>query len=101
LRSEWREEYFLCHECKLFFALGAQEIAKAEQEKAGHNQQKPFCSSHSGFHFCSLYIFRFQQRRAHRQNDQAHPPLKAGATGGTTKAQAVSSRVQRLVVLLL
>jgi|GEM_PF-6195213 len=30
-------------------------------------------------------------------NDQAHPPLKAGATGGTTKAQAVSGRVQRLV----
>ncbi len=34
-------------------------------------------------------------------NDQAHPPLEAEATGGTTKAQAVSGRVQRLVRLLL
>jgi len=33
-------------------------------------------------------------------NDQAHPPPEAGATGGTTKAQAVSDRVQRLVRLM-
>ena len=34
-------------------------------------------------------------------NDQAHPPPEAEATGGTTKAQAVGGRVQRLVVLVL
>ena len=38
---------------------------------------------------------------AHRPNDQAHPPPEAGAKGGTTKAQAVGGRVQRLVVPLL
>ena len=40
-------------------------------------------------------------RRARQHNDQAHPPPKAGATGGTTKAQAVGGRVQRLVSSLL
>jgi hypothetical protein len=34
---------------------------------------------------------------ARRHNDQAHPPLEAGATGGTTKAQAISGRLQRFV----
>ena len=37
------------------------------------------------------------QNCARRHNDQAHPPPEAGATGGTTKAQAVGGRVQRLV----
>jgi hypothetical protein len=31
-------------------------------------------------------------------HDQAHPPPEAGAKGGTTEAQAVGGRVQRLVV---
>jgi|SanBayMetagenome_1026888.scaffolds.fasta_scaffold00786_3 hypothetical protein len=30
-----------------------------------------------------------------------HPPTEAGATGGTTKAQAIGGRVQRLVVPML
>jgi len=34
-------------------------------------------------------------------NDQAHPPPEAGAKGGTTEAQAVGGRVQRLVRELL
>jgi hypothetical protein len=38
---------------------------------------------------------------AQQHNDQAHPPPKAGATGGTTKAQAVGGRMQRIVVLLV
>ena len=36
-----------------------------------------------------------------RYNDQAHPPPEAEATGGTTKAQAVGGRVQRLVGLVV
>ena len=37
------------------------------------------------------------EKLARPHNDQAHPPPEAGATGGTTKAQAVGGRVQRLV----
>ena len=36
-----------------------------------------------------------------RQDDQAQPPPEARATGGTTEAQAVGRRVQRLVRRLL
>ena len=38
---------------------------------------------------------------ARQPNDQAHPPPEAEATGGTTRAQAVGGRVQRLVRRLL
>jgi len=41
--------------------------------------------------------FESHRSIAHQHNDQAHPPPKAGAKGGTTKAQAVGGRVQRLV----
>ena len=44
---------------------------------------------------------QFPSSCARQHNDQAHPPPEAGATGGTTKAQAVGGRVQRLVSLLL
>jgi len=49
----------------------------------------------------NIDVMRLWERRAHRPNDQAHPPPKAEVTGGTTKAQAVGGRVQRLVLRLL
>jgi hypothetical protein len=54
--------------------------------------------------FSLIFIFiqsRILQQHARRHNDQAHPPPEAEATGGTTKAQAVGGRVQRLVVWLV
>ena len=51
---------------------------------------------------CSIKkAYHMQPSRALRHNDQAHPPPEAEATGGTTKAQAVGGRVQRLVLSLV